>query len=60
MIDSYDFYNFDISDMFRANRVNKSSDSRLLSMGMCTICGGWTYYNEDLGIMICESCGADV
>ncbi len=28
-------------------------------MGMCTICGGWTYYDEDLGVMICDSCGAD-
>jgi hypothetical protein len=49
----------DISDLFKLNRFHKPSRYRLFSMGMCTICGGSTYYDEDLGVMICESCGAD-
>lgn len=60
MIGSSDFYSFFISNMFRANRFQKSSGLKFFSMGMCTICGGWTYYDEDLGVIICESCGADI
>jgi len=28
-------------------------------MGMCTLCGGRTFFDEDLGEMVCESCGWD-
>ncbi len=48
----------DISDLFKLNRFHKPPRYRLFSMGMCTICGGWTYYDEDLGAAVCESCGA--
>ena len=30
------------------------------NMGMCTICGGVTSLDEDLGIMTCDDCGAEV
>ena len=28
-------------------------------MGMCTTCGGVTHLHEDLGIIVCENCGAE-
>ena len=30
------------------------------NMGMCTVCGGSTHRDEDLGIIVCRDCGAEV
>ena len=39
----------EVSDLFKLNRFHTPPRYRLFSMGMCTVSGGWTYYDEDLG-----------